>query len=921
MGSVSLVSVNVLLERLRTALAPQGIFVEAELESGGMGTVFRARDERLDCARAIKILRPELAGARAIERFQREARALATLTHPNIVPVHAAGFADGIPYYVMDFLSGETLAKRQDRGGLPAEDVVRLGRDILAALGAAHRHGIVHRDVKPSNIFLVEGRAVLTDFGVAKQVAPNGPGLTGPNEEPGTEYYMAPEQRAHAPVTPRSDLYSLGIVLGEALAGQGWCKDGPERADWARIPTSLRPALRRALAWSPAERWPDAESFTRALSGRSPRMPSVALAVGGLVVLAASWAAWSVWSGPVADLRIEPLDVREAGPVGALGDSLTLEVWRGLTGFPDFTVLGPSERGRARSAVTGAIVANGSGARVTLMLGQHPLTVPLVRQRWRETADRLVDLVLADLFRGSALDMPDSLLPQAPRAFKAFLDAEKLLAAGRWAEADYAYVAAIQLDSSCLLCVWRHAEAARWVGMEDDTLSQRFLREHIGKFPPWYQTMIRVDSLPELGRLDSLSDLTKGHRDFPLGWFRYADEMMHRAPLVGRNERRAADRPLEEVLRLRPDFVPALEHLAWLKVADGDSAAAAGLLDSLDGFPPERRSPMGIQELVRMAWQWRELPAETARRRTERTVAEVQSRGISYPDAGARYLNSFDAPSGAIFLGRRLEPRFRWSGRIAQLVGWLELGRYDSAASVLRREQQDAPTPALELLRAELGAAIGMLWDATDTPAVPATAALERFAADASFPARLRARAVWMAGLTRCGPHPRPGESGEELAPLGGPPALQVLGTACTLAAQGSLQQALDITQPLTELTGGHVPDPFFRAVLHLLRSDWWLRRGRPERAIHELYWYQNTDQDRLPTLDPQPMEIDWAFGVIARWRWAAILDGTDGPVEERCRLYRDVARLWAGGEAAYAARADTARRRMAVLGCAEGNG
>lgn len=912
---------NVLLERLRTALASQGILVEAELDSGGMGTVFRARDERLDCLRAIKILRPELAGARAIERFQREARALATLTHPNIVPVHAAGFADGIPYYVMDFLSGETLAKRQDRGAMPVEEVVRLGQDILAALGAAHRRGIVHRDVKPSNIFLVEGRAVLTDFGVAKRVTEKGPGLTAPNEHAGTTYYMAPEQLAHAPVTPRSDLYSLGIVLGEAIAGKGWCEHGPERADWARIPTSLRPVLRRALAWAPAERWPDADAFARALTGKRPRMRSVVFAVGAVVVLGGSWAAWSVWSGPVADFRIEPLDVQEAGPLGALGDSLTLRVWRGLKGFPDFTVRGPGEGGRARSTVTGAIVASGSGARVTLMLGQHPFTVPLTRRQWRQAADRLVDLVLADLFGGSALDMPDSLLPRAPRAFKAFLDAEKLLAAGRWAQADNAYVEAIQLDSSCLLCVWRHAEAARWVGMEDDTLSQRFLREHIGKFPPLYQTMIRVDSLPELGRLDSLADLTKRHRDFPLGWFRYADEMMHRAPLVGRNERRAADRPLEEVLRLRPDFVPALEHLAWLKVADGDSAAAAALLDSLDGFPPERRSPMGIQELVRMAWQWREVPAEIARRRTERTVAEVQSRGISYPDVGARYLNSFDAPTGAIFLGRMLEPRFRWSGRIAQLVGWLELGRYDSAASVLRREQEDAPTPALELFRAELGAAIGMVWDARDAPAVPATVALGRFAADASFPTGLRARAAWMAGLTRCGLHPPPGNSGEEPAPLGGPPALQVLGTACTLAAQGSLQQALDITQPLTELTAGHVPDPFFRTVLHLLRSDWWLRHGRSERAVHELYWYQNTDQDRLPTLDPQPMEIDWAFGVIARWRWATILDGTDGPVEERCRLYRDVARLWAGGEPAYAARADTARRRMAALGCADGGG
>lgn len=155
-----------LLERLRKTLGPD-YEVERELAGGGMGIVFVGRQRRLNRRVAIKVLRPELATAVALERFLAEGRALGALDHPNIVKVYHAGEEEGLLYFVMEFVEGETLAARLERGPLPPEEVFRLAGDLLAALGAAHARNIIHRDVKPANIFLKPGRAVLGDFGIA----------------------------------------------------------------------------------------------------------------------------------------------------------------------------------------------------------------------------------------------------------------------------------------------------------------------------------------------------------------------------------------------------------------------------------------------------------------------------------------------------------------------------------------------------------------------------------------------------------------------------------------------------------------------------------------------------------------------------------------------------------------------------------
>ncbi|HEX6433195.1 MAG TPA: serine/threonine-protein kinase, partial [Gemmatimonadales bacterium] len=247
-----------LLERLREALAPD-YTVERQIAAGGMGTVFLGRDERLLRRVAIKTLREEFATSVAVVRFVHESQHLAGLNHPNIVGVHDAGEKDGLVYYIMDYVDGETLDARIARGPLTTAETLRLGRELLSALDLAHRNGIVHRDIKPSNIFLVGDRALLADFGIAHSLQPSTSELTRPGQLVGTPAYMAPEQLRGEPVTPRTDLYAAGLVLFEAGTGRRWPSAvSPEQGDWTGVPSRLRSALRRALQVDPEKRWPDA---------------------------------------------------------------------------------------------------------------------------------------------------------------------------------------------------------------------------------------------------------------------------------------------------------------------------------------------------------------------------------------------------------------------------------------------------------------------------------------------------------------------------------------------------------------------------------------------------------------------------------------------------------------------------------------
>ena len=210
------------------------------LGAGGMGQVYRARDLKLGREVAIKVLSPELASdSERLRRFEREARAIAALNHPHICVLHDVGRHDGIDFLVMEYLEGETLAERVDRGALPLSQTLEYAMQISDALDKAHRAGIVHRDLKPRNIMLTKAGAKLLDFGLAKLRAPLAGSadsvlptrdLTAQGAIVGTLQYMAPEQLEGKDADSRADLWALGAVLYEMVTGKKALRGRARRA-------------------------------------------------------------------------------------------------------------------------------------------------------------------------------------------------------------------------------------------------------------------------------------------------------------------------------------------------------------------------------------------------------------------------------------------------------------------------------------------------------------------------------------------------------------------------------------------------------------------------------------------------------------------------------------------------------------------
>jgi serine/threonine protein kinase len=195
--------------------------LEAKLGSGGMSTVYLARDDTLDRPVAVKVMHREMSEQEdQLQRFRQEARAVAKLTHPNVVSVIDAGEDGGYPYIVFEYVKGETLKQRIGRvGALDTQEAIAYAIEVARGLGVAHARKMVHRDIKPQNVLIdEEGRAKLTDFGISRQLEQDGVTATG--RVLGTTDYVAPEQAMGKAVDPRSDIYSLGVVLYEMLVGQ-----------------------------------------------------------------------------------------------------------------------------------------------------------------------------------------------------------------------------------------------------------------------------------------------------------------------------------------------------------------------------------------------------------------------------------------------------------------------------------------------------------------------------------------------------------------------------------------------------------------------------------------------------------------------------------------------------------------------------
>ena len=336
-----------------------------QIGQGGMGQVWEADDTRLPRKVAVKVMRPDLAGNPTVRgRFVREAHAQSRVLHPHVVPLYQIGEHGGIPYFVMPLLTGETLADRLRREGtLPLAELLRIGRQIAEGLEAAHRQGLIHRDVKPSNVWLNEsdGSVLLLDFGIARapEVAAAGDPITNTGTLLGTPAYMAPEQAAGKKVDERADLFSLGVLLYEmatdvqpfrsdtvysTLTALATVQPPPAVTHRADLPPVLCDLIGRLMEKSPDHRWPTTAGELAALLGRlasseaetvflpprprpSRRFHRLALLLP-LLLIPAAYLVWRVVTPPpavhvltpeerlrefVAQLREQPIEYHREG--------------------------------------------------------------------------------------------------------------------------------------------------------------------------------------------------------------------------------------------------------------------------------------------------------------------------------------------------------------------------------------------------------------------------------------------------------------------------------------------------------------------------------------------------------------------------------------------------------------------------------
>jgi len=925
-----------LLDRLQEALAPD-YMVEGTIASGGMGTVFLGRDQRLNRPVAIKTLRQEIATAVLVQRFIQEAQHLARLNHPNVVRVHDAGEAGDLVYYVMDYVEGETLAARIQRGPLSLPETRKLGRELLSALALAHQNGIVHRDIKPSNVFLSDGRAMLADFGIAHTLD-DSTALTQPGQLIGTPAYMAPEQFAGGTITPRTDLYAVGLILYEACTGQLWERfSEPENADWTGVPLTLRRALTPALELDPTERWSDAGSFARALDGVRHR-PLISSAFALLPLAALSiWGIWHVLNSETrsaGDIAVFPFEAVGLAD-NTLGDHLSrltasyLEASPGLsvvpirTSFQDWRAssLPPAarvarlsgERG-AKYGVWGVVRPSRGGLEVQLYCidasGRNRLET-IVRG---DTADRMG---VADTI---GLRVIAAILPHAkqlsrnrgglagvdPRAVADFLSGEAAAEQDAWLTAEKYYQNALRIDSTFVLAMWRLANARRWMPLRSDrSLPPGFLslyRSRRSSLPAKDRLLIEAQFVPSGDqRLGLYQDaLRQAPQDAYVALF-YGDELFHRGPLAGR-PRDSAIAVLQRVVALDSYLAPALEHLTWALIRSGRSQEARQTLDALHkvaGKPEE--SEIYLPMFLEIAYGARFAPDTTPLHHP----VLLSPSGLSLAARGAF---SMDIPETGVLLGSRLAAlpsvpdSLHGSGRIAVGLALMTMGRphealaqLDAAAALLSEhteaKQQSAEwrviPPALGLpgiagADVERGRRVLVQLTRDSTRALRAAWALgfEALARGDSTRA-----APWLRLVASQTLEPNP---------------FHALLLAMQEALAGRPEAALQLSEPaLAYDSAGKAGDPFFRAALHLQRGDWFERMNQAASAERSWLWYENLDVVGWPSTVVQAGEVDWPLGNLGRLKRAR-LAARSGNREARCRLTAELTRSWARAEPAF---------------------
>ena len=943
---------STILERLNGALAPE-FFVEREIASGGMGIVFAAHDTTLDRPVAIKIIRPEQATARAAEKFLREARILANLGHPNVIPVHMAGEAGGFFYYVMDFVAEGTLADRLAKGPLPPAEALKLGRDLLDALEPVHDQGVVHRDIKPSNVFLIGKRAVLTDFGIAR-----------PSRDPseltvtdaffvGTVGYMPPEQAYGKAVTGRTDLYAVAMLLFEAYTGRRWSDTPPDtKPNWSGVPARVVPVLKQALAWEPEKRWPDAATFRRALwRTRTIRYKRYkwygTAAAATTLVLGTLVGKYMLRPDPIAyDLAILPF------ASGAGVDSLVAEKLTKLTGYhlDDFLVRAPStiaeqlqaegdeiesigvealHRFDVHSAAHGTVTHDGDDFAVALMvinqagewtyagtvtfdttdMGQagYELGMHVARQA---APNRVGD------YAGSS-----ALLEHSSAAVNAFVDGEVSFARNEWKAAVDHYQLALELDSTFVLAAVRFWNAYRWLLTGESGINlKRIFEEHGDALSTRDSFLVRA-ALAEDAET-RYETYRAAIRKYPLHVdvaHAYAEELYNRGPYSGIPLDTAAYW-LEAAVQKDSSFSPAVLSLLWASIRLGREDEAQRWMPWFEALTSSTAEGREAYSLIRLAYLSR-FPSELGAGQSQ----ESSESPIAQEDLARRFRLApvFDIPNTQVELGQWLAafPPHAANAIEGQALGLIALGRIETALAHFDSAANFFASTAAQLEAAEwrvIPAAMG-LPGVSVREVETAVGTLDRFTDDPV----VGVRAAWALGI-------RSAFTGEYSAaehwleflrgklPDAGAHRLSVLLEAVLQGARGRLADAVRISAPaLVWDSAGQGGDPFATTVLHLQRAAWFDSLGEYEKADGARLWYEHANMLTELSGEATAAEIDWAFGTFARWL-RGLQAQARGDSQGVCKHLPLVIEHWEFADEAFAPLRDSAQVLVSTLDCSQ---
>jgi len=407
-----------LQDRLQAGLAAK-YTIERVLGEGGMAIVFLVRDLRHDRHVALKVLRPEIAKEVGADRFLREIKLAASLTHPHILPLYDSGTADDLLYYVMPNMEGQSLRDRLDRERqLPLDDAIKITQEVASALDYAHRQHVVHRDVKPENILLHEGSALVADFGIGKAVSEAESSITQTGIAMGTPTYMSPEQATgDSHLDGRSDLYSLGCVFYEMLSGEPpftgpnaqavitkrFISPIPQVRAVRDVPESVDTAVSRAMARTPVDRFQSADEFSQAL-----RLIRQGVLRGGAARSEVANGAAAKPRASKKSIAVLPLANMSADPENEyFSDGMTEEIINALARLPEvqvasrtssFAFKGKDVDVREIGETLGvASVLEGSVRKIgnRIRVGAQLIDVQNGYQLWSETYDRQIEDVFA----------------------------------------------------------------------------------------------------------------------------------------------------------------------------------------------------------------------------------------------------------------------------------------------------------------------------------------------------------------------------------------------------------------------------------------------------------------------------------------------------------------------------------------------